>query len=137
MTLLVDTGVFLAYADTSDQDHERCPRIARWRYRRPAYHGPCRRQTDWLIERQLGARAEADFYRWVVDGDLSVDDLTTRDTGAIIELTEQYADNGLGGVDASLVAVAERLELDTIATLDQRHFRVIRPKHVDTFKIVP
>ncbi len=90
-----------------------------------------------MIERQLGARAEADFYRWVVDGDLSVDDLTTRDTGAIIELMEQYADNGLGGVDASLVAVAERLELDTIATLDQRHFRVIRPKHVDTFKIVP
>jgi predicted nucleic acid-binding protein len=33
-----------------------------------------------------------------------------------------YADNDLGGVDASFVAVVERLRIETIATLDRRHF---------------
>jgi hypothetical protein len=55
----------------------------------------------------------------------------------VAELTAQYGDHPLGGFDASLIAVAERLGLDTIATLDQRHFRAVRPKHVDAFKIVP
>jgi hypothetical protein len=55
----------------------------------------------------------------------------------VAELTAQYGDHPLGGFDASLITVAERLGLDTIATLDQRHFRAVRPKHVDAFKIVP
>ena len=40
-------------------------------------------------------------------------------------------------VDASVVAIAERLEQDTIATLDRRHFSVVRPLHVDAFTLVP
>lgn len=55
----------------------------------------------------------------------------------VSELTGKHADNDLGGVDPSLVAVAERLRLNTIATLDHRHFRAVRPKHVKAFKIVP
>jgi uncharacterized protein len=53
------------------------------------------------------------------------------------ELTQTYADNDLGGVDSSLVAVAERLLIETIATLDRRHFGSVRPKHVEAFTIVP
>jgi uncharacterized protein len=84
----------------------------------------------------LGALAEAEFYRSVVDGELEVEVLGRDDWVRVGELTEKYADNDLGGVDSSLVAVAERLRLDTIATLDQRHFRAVRPKHVEAFKIV-
>jgi hypothetical protein len=94
-------------------------------------------ETGWLISRQLGALAEAEFYRPVVDGELEVEGLGRDDWVRVGELTEKYADNDLGGVDSSLVAVAERLRLDTIATLDQRHFRGVRPKHVEAFKIVP
>jgi predicted nucleic acid-binding protein len=43
----------------------------------------------------------------------------------------------LGGVDASVVAVAERLGIRTVATLDRRHFTVVRPRHVDTFELQP
>lgn len=94
-------------------------------------------EAGWLIDRQLGPQAEADFYRWIVDGDLLVEELSTGDWERIIELTEEYADNRLGGVDSSLIAVAERLRLDTVATLDQRHFRAVRPRHVEAFSIVP
>lgn len=47
----------------------------------------------------------------------------------IAELIDQYADLGRGGTDASLIAIAERLNLTTIATLDRRHFGVVRPSH--------
>jgi uncharacterized protein len=42
-------------------------------------------------------------------------------------VAERYADTGLGLADASLVAVAERLGTIDIATLDERHFRAVRP----------
>lgn len=50
--------------------------------------------------------------------------------------TQTYGDNDLGGVDSSLVAVAERLRIETIATLDRRHFGAVRPKHLGGFSIV-
>ena len=53
------------------------------------------------------------------------------------ELIETYADLGLGTVDASVIATAERLDVPTIATLDRRHFTVVRPRHVDVFELVP
>jgi hypothetical protein len=43
----------------------------------------------------------------------------------------------LGGTDASLVALAERMGEATIATLDHRHFRVVRPKHANAFTLLP
>ena len=55
----------------------------------------------------------------------------------IAELTERYSDQPLGGVDAGLIAVAERLGLTTIATLDRRHFGVVRPNHTQALTLVP
>jgi predicted nucleic acid-binding protein len=53
------------------------------------------------------------------------------------ELVETYADLRLGTVDASVIATAERLGSGTIATLDRRHFTVVRPNHVHSFGLVP
>jgi hypothetical protein len=43
----------------------------------------------------------------------------------------------LGTVDASVVALAERLAASTIATFDHRHFGVVRPRHIPSFTLVP
>ena len=53
------------------------------------------------------------------------------------ELVETYADMPLGGVDASVVAIAERVSETMIATLDRRHFGVVRPAHATAFELVP
>ncbi len=66
-------------------------------------------EAGWLIDRQLGSAAEADFYRSIVAGDLAVETLTPAAWQRVAELVDSYADLRLGGVDASLVAVAERL----------------------------
>jgi uncharacterized protein len=94
-------------------------------------------EAGWLIDRQLGPAAEADFYRSIGAGDLAVEILTPADWRRVAELVDTYADLRLGGVDASVVAVAERLGVAEVGTLDLRHFRVVRPRHVDAFVVSP
>ena len=94
-------------------------------------------EAGWLIDRQLGPAAEAGFYRSILNGDIAVEEITPADWQRIAELVDAYADLGLGGVDASLVAMAERLGVTEVASLDLRHFRVVRPRHVDAFTLLP
>jgi len=70
-------------------------------------------------------------------GELRLVDLTLADVDRMAELTERYADLGLGGTDASVVAIAERLGIDRIATLDRRHFSVVRPRHIEALQLLP
>jgi hypothetical protein len=53
------------------------------------------------------------------------------------ELVARYHDLPLGTVDASVIAAAERRGVHDIATLDHRHFTVVRPNHVDAFTLLP
>ena len=53
------------------------------------------------------------------------------------ELVGRYANLPLGSVDASVVAAGERLVVREVATLDRRHFGVVRPRHLDTFELLP
>ena len=53
------------------------------------------------------------------------------------DLMDQYADFPLGAADASVVALAERLNTDLIVTIDRRHFGVVRPRHCEAFRLLP
>jgi predicted nucleic acid-binding protein len=55
----------------------------------------------------------------------------------IAELVAQYRDLPLGTVDGSIVAAAERLGITAVATVDRRHFGVIRPRHAPAFELLP
>jgi hypothetical protein len=55
----------------------------------------------------------------------------------IQELGWRYRDMPLGTVDASVIALAERLKVSQIATLDHRHSSVVRPAHVESFELLP
>ncbi|WP_257573690.1 type II toxin-antitoxin system VapC family toxin [Streptomyces sp. JJ66] len=88
-------------------------------------------------ERQQGTRAEAAFLRSVANGQISLVPLTRGDLDRMIELVETYADFPLGAADASVLALAERLGADGIATLDRRHFTVVRPKPPRHFTLLP
>jgi predicted nucleic acid-binding protein len=53
------------------------------------------------------------------------------------ELVEQYADLPLDAPDACIIALAERLNITELVTLDQRHFNVVRPRHVQALTLTP
>ena len=94
-------------------------------------------ETSWLILDRLGTRAQAEFVRMVAAARLEALDLTEIDWHRCAELVERYTDLRLDVMDASLVAVAERLGAQTIATMNRRDFAVVRPSHVEAFQLVP
>jgi predicted nucleic acid-binding protein len=55
----------------------------------------------------------------------------------IAQLTSVYSNLPLGTVDASVIATAERLNITSVATVDLRHFNIVRPKHCTHFDIRP
>lgn len=62
---------------------------------------------------------------------------TSGDYARMADLVDQYSDFPLGTSDASVVALAERLDVPEVGTLDVRHFSVVRPKHVRTLTLLP
>jgi len=129
--------VLLAAADRSDPAHEPCRNLLELHPGPLLTTEPVLAETGWLLDRQLGPVAEAALYRSVAKGELVVEHLSSADWTRIAELTERYADQHLGGVDAGLIAVAERLGITTIATLDRRHFGVVRLSHVNVLTLIP
>lgn len=64
-------------------------------------------------------------------------DLNLTDYARAVEVLELYANAKVGFVDASVFVVAERLKERKIASIDRRHFSVLRPRHVDYFTLLP
>jgi uncharacterized protein len=90
-----------------------------------------------LASARLGWEPEVRVLGALAAGDLLVEELHPADIERIAELVGAYRDLPLGTVDASVVAAAERLDATTIATLDRRHFGVVRPLHVEAFELLP
>ena len=70
-------------------------------------------------------------------GDFTPVDVTATDFVRMADLVAQYADLALGTTDAAVIAIAERLNIADIATLDRRHFTVVRPRHIPAFTLLP
>jgi uncharacterized protein len=135
--ILLDTGPLVAVALSDDANHRRCTDLL------TALHLNAEpmlipslvvTEVCYLLEREGGPRVEAGFLRSLADEDFTVVDLESADYRRAEELVLQYADLPLGAVDASVVAVAERLDIVEVATLDRRHFTILRPRHVGAFK---
>lgn len=135
--VLADTGVLFGGADADDPRHAECSRVLEDHAGQLSVVVPVIVETAWLIESRLGPGSEATFLRAVNSGELARLDLTEQDWIRVAELVETYRDLGLGSVDASTIAVAERLRIATVATLDRRHFSVVRPRHVGAFELLP
>lgn len=90
-----------------------------------------------FVERRLGTHIELRFIEDLAVGAFVVEPPRASDWLRIAELVTRYADAQLGMVDASVVAAAERLGITRVATLDRRHFALVRPSHTALFDIVP
>lgn len=125
----------MAYVDVRDPVHAQCLDLL------TNHPGPlivpvlAIAEAAHMIERRAGTRAEVRFLADVASGEFVVDPVHPADWERIAELVAQYHDLGLGTVDASIVAAAERLGISRIATLDRRHFTVVRTRHAAAFEL--
>jgi predicted nucleic acid-binding protein len=135
--IIIDTGPLVAAADADDSQHARCVEMFRTARRPWLVPEPVIAEVCYLLERERGSRVEAAFLRSFGQGSFTLAPLALADTDRMAELVETYADFPLGGVDAAVIAIAERLKISTIATLDRRHFTAVRPQHVPAFTLLP
>ena len=137
--IVCDTGPLVAAALSNDADHATCVRLL------TDIHTAGR---DLLVPATVPqgrlpsrprsrARVESLFLRSLADGDFASVDLTAADYARMAELVNTYSSLPLGTTDASVIAVAERLKLTEVATLDRQHFTVVRPRHVDSLTLLP
>jgi predicted nucleic acid-binding protein len=138
--ILCDTGPLVSAALTNEKHHVACvDLLARLRGERQHLALPATvlAEVGYMLDRELGPDAEARFVDGVAAGDFELIHLTKDDLTRMGELIRQYDDMPLGTTDASVIAVAERLGVSEIATLDHRHFWAVRPRHVAAFTLLP
>jgi len=137
VALICDTGVLYAAIDVNDAAHSACSALLLDPPEELAVPAPVVVELEWLVSNRMGYDQFDGFLQSVEVGALDVIELRASDYGRIRDLCRRYEDLPLGLVDAAVVAVAERLEERTLATLDHRHFTIVRPRHAASFTLLP
>ena len=133
--LLLDTGVIYALADRDDAWHGRVRAYLEGTRELLVVPVTVLPEATYLVRDRLGPAAERALVASVAAGELTVEGLTPADLRRCGDLLGDYPQ--IGFVDASVIAIAERLRLRRIATTDRRHFAPVRPRHTRAFELVP
>lgn len=133
---LIDTGFIFATLDEKDIHHKSCVNAYEQEYFAllPEIILP---ELAYLILRELDVKTLVNFLRSIANGDFELIRTTEKDLERAAEILEKYNDNNIDLVDACIVAIAERLEIEKILTVDRRHFTVFKPKHCESFALLP
>lgn len=132
---VVDSGPLYAAVDRDDQDHQRCLEVLRQPELRLVIPAMVLAEATYLVGTRLGPKVEAQFLAGL--DELDVQAPTADDWRRMSALVQRYAAFPLGGVDASVIAMAERMRTDLVITLDQRRFAAIQPRHCRSFRLLP
>jgi predicted nucleic acid-binding protein len=135
MLAVVDTGPLYASLDLDDDDHAASVQALSREGLRLVIPILVVTEVSYLAATRIGADAEAGFIAGLAG--LDVDAPPPSEWARIAELIRQYADFPLGAADASVVALAERMQTPCVITLDHRHFRAVRPKHCTALELLP
>jgi predicted nucleic acid-binding protein len=138
--IVCDTGPIVAAALADDVHHHECVELFTGLHlagRRLLVPGTVIAEVGYLLARNAGPRVEALFLDAVADGDFQLIDLVPADARRAASLVRTYGDLPLGTTDATVIAIAERLGAIEVATLDRRHFTVVRPTHVNALTLLP
>ena len=137
MALILDTGPLLAALDGADPDHEACAALVMGTTEDRVVPSLVLAELDYWCSERLPAHAWLDFLDDLLAGVYRPEPPSTVDLGRAREIQTKYQDLRIGIVDATVIALAERLGEDKVATLDRRHFATVRPAHVTALRLLP
>jgi hypothetical protein len=126
--IVADTGAILALIDRADRHHRAIRAIYDSNPDQWVLPWAILPEVDYLVFTELGARAQETWLADLASGAFAVEWGRDGDIEAAGQINRRYRTLGLGLVDSVVIAVAERLAADAIATLDLRHFGAVRIK---------
>jgi len=137
LALILDTGPLYATLDRDDADHRSCRHLLEVTTEPLVIPAPVLVEVDYFIHTRLQPGVLVALLDDIRDGAYLVEDLQPEDYRRVRQLCDRYADADIGFVDAAVLAVVERLNEPKLATLDRRHFGLLRPRHVDALRLLP
>jgi predicted nucleic acid-binding protein len=137
MISVADTSFILAYLNKADSWHEACMNVLK-AHRTIYLPQSTLAEIAYMLGRSIGNKRVSYFLRNLPAVPLfKVEPLTAEDFVRVADILDQYADSRIDFVDASVAAVAERLKITRILTLDKRDFNILRPNHIPHFEVLP
>lgn len=139
MGMLVDTGFLYANIDSGDARHHDVVAFIKTLAddAELVLPTPTLVELAYLLTSRLGHPVMREVVGSLLDSPFRFEPVQKADLSRILEILTQYADAKLDFVDAFIVTLAERLDICTLLTVDQRDFRMVRPKHCKYFEIQP
>jgi predicted nucleic acid-binding protein len=137
MSTIVDTGFLFALANSNDIHHDPAIEVAGALSDTIVVPITVLPEICYLLDSRLGHNAMRQFLLRLQTGPMLIEPISKQDLPRVSEILDQYADARVDFVDATIVALAERLGVTRILTTDQRHFRLFRPRHCIAFEVLP
>jgi predicted nucleic acid-binding protein len=136
MISIADTGFIVALIDRQDSYHQDVKAIY-LQQKEIIVPQSVLAEVAYLLGRAAGISAVVKFLRSLKTSRFELTALTEEDIARIGDVLEEYQDSRIDFVDASVMAIAERLNLTIVLTLDRRDFSLYRPQHCPAFTLLP
>ena len=124
--IVADTGAILALLDKGDRHHAAIREIYEHRPADWLLPWAILPEVDYLLGSEIGAPAQDAFLEDLSEGAFAVEYGRDGDIARAHAIARKYRALKLGLVDAVVMATAERLRAEAIATLDLRHFGAVK-----------
>jgi uncharacterized protein len=134
---LIDAGFLYALIDERDSYSQQAKDVIAKVYEEIVLPVPAITETAYFVSKNLGLEALARFSENLPLMKMTLENPKPEDYIRSAEILRKYNDTNLDFVDACVFAIAERLNITKILTIDRRHFSLFRPKHCDAFEILP
>jgi uncharacterized protein len=135
MAIIADSGGIYGLYDRGDSAHAGIRAVIERERDRIVIPCPVLGEIDYLLRSRIGVRSLSRFLSDIAIGAFQVECITAEDRERCSVLVAKYDNLDLGLCDASVIAVAERLRVDRILTVDERDFRIVRSSR--NFEILP
>ena len=126
-----------ALTDQGDRNHQRVLAVAQSVNERLVLPVVVLPEICYLIASRLGHQAMRRFVSIMTPEAVQVEPVTSEDLVRVHEILKQYFDNQLDFTDAAIIAIAERLNITCVYTLNRRDFSIVLPSHCDYFELLP
>ncbi len=124
--MIVDTSALLAYFDRNEPRHSELVRVIDATDEPLVVSPYVVAELDYLVMTRHGTRAEQAVLQELVGGAWTLADMPVALVAQALAVMDRYADQPIGLADASNIVLAQAFQTTTIATLDRRHFSVLR-----------
>jgi predicted nucleic acid-binding protein len=133
--VLLDTGVLVALLDKSERNHEDCVAFIK------SFRGgilttePVLTEAMYLLSPSI--RAQRACIEFILKGGASLVPQSAESLARAAALMGKYKDIPMDFADATLVALAEEMNVTDALTLDKRGFNAYRIRGKTPFRILP